>query len=846
MSVRDSRIRTASLTPSPTARASVRSASRSPPPANSSRADGTRANGLEGERRAAVADRESLSGEPPERFLIGLAVLSLLSAVASERPLLCIIEDAQWLDGASAQVLGFVSRRIHAEGVAIVLAIREPHPRPEFDGLPELWLDGLPADDARALLASAVTGRVDKFALNAKNGEIIWTYEADINPNAERWRNRGVALGEDKVFAVQTDGRVIALDDKTGKRLWESLLGEDLAPGVLRYLSAAPLYHEGVIYTGGSGSGGTVYAVNANTGALLWTSSVMNGGNSSPAVTNDGVYVSYSCPNVYKLDPATGAERWRYDAGVDPHRGYGDFASRGVSFWRDTRAAAGTQCARRIFAATIDARLVALDAAAGKPCLGFGTAGAVDLRQGLRVPPTEFQFYEVTSPPVVVGDLVITGSAVADNTNLAPASGEVRAFDARTGALRWTFDPVPQDSTDPAFRTWQGGSAVRTGAANVWSVMVADPDRDLVFLPTSSPAPDYFGGLRLGENRYANSIVALRASTGRVVWHFQTVHHDLWDYDNAAPPALATVTQNGVRIPAVIQATKSGMMFVLDRLTGRPLFPVEERAVPASSVREEVAAPTQPFTAVTPPLVPLRYSADDAWGPTPEAKAACRAILSGLRNDGPFTPPTLQGTLVVPSNIGGAHWSGVAIDEGKAIAVVPVNRVAAMVQLFPADDFNRDSVRGDDAQRGIRDFEYTRMRGTPYIMRRRIILGPPPSGLPCTPPPFGALVAVNLATGGILWNVPLGAMGGVAGSPNLGGPIATASGLVFIGATLDRQLHAFDIATGRELWSAPLPAGARATPMTYEAGGRQFVVIAAGGGGPFGAGDAIIAFALPR
>jgi len=516
-----------------------------------------------------------------------------------------------------------------------------------------------------------------------------------------------------------------------------------------------------------------------------------------------------------------------------------------VSFWRDARAAPGTPCARRIFAATIDARLVALDAGSGKPCAGFGSAGVVDLRAGLRVPPLEFVFYEVTSPPAVVGDLVITGSAVADNTTFAPASGEVRAFDARTGALKWTFDPVPQDSADPAYRSWQSGSARYTGAANVWSVIVADPARDLVFLPTSSPAPDYYGGMRLGDNRYANSIVALRASTGRVVWHFQSVHHDLWDYDNAAPPALVTVVQNGVRIPAVLQTGKSAMLFVLDRTTGKPIFPVEERAVPASSVPGEVASPTQPFTTVTPPLSPLHYSAADAWGPTPESRAACRAILSALLNDGPFTPPSLQGTLAVPGNIGGAHWGGVAVDEGRALAVVPVNTVPAMVQLFPAEGFNGDSMRREDAQRGLIDFEYTRMRGTPYVMRRRLILGP--TGLPCTPPPFGSLVAVNLNTGGIAWNVPLGTMGESPGlgSPNLGGPIVTAGGLVFIGATLERAFRAFDMETGRELWKAPLPAGARATPMTYEAGGRQFVVIAAGGGGPFGAGDAIVAFALP-
>jgi len=564
----------------------------------------------------------------------------------------------------------------------------------------------------------------------------------------------------------------------------------------------------------------------------------------TPIVIDGTMYVSTPTGIIAALDPTTGTERWRFDAGVNPHRGYGDFVSRGVSFWRDGRAPAGSVCSRRIFAATIDARLFALDAASGKPCARFGANGAVDLRVGLRVAPFEFQAYEETSPPAVVGDLVIVGSGVADNANPAPASGEVRAFDARTGALKWTFDPIPQDSTDPAYKTWQGGSANRTGAANVWSVIVADPERDLVFLPTTSPAPDYYGGLRLGDNRYANSIVALRASTGKLVWHFQTVHHDIWDFDNASPPALVTVTRNGTSTPAVVQTGKSGMLYVLDRATGNPIFPVEERPVPASTVPGEVASPTQPFTTVVPPLVPLRYSADDAWGPTPEAKAACHDILAALRNDGPFTPPSLQGTLSQPGNIGGAHWGGVAIDEKHGLAVVPVNRVPAEVRLIPAAGFNGDSVHREDAARGINNFEYTRMNGTPYIMRRRIILGP--AGLPCTPPPFGALVAVNLGTGAIQWNVPLGAFGGVAGSPQLGGPIVTAGGLVFIGATLDRSFRAFDAETGRELWTSTLPAGARATPMTYEAGGRQFVVIAAGGSDRWGFGDAVIAFALPK
>src|SRR5690349_7224631 len=315
----------------------------------------------------------------------------------------------------------------------------------------------------------------------------------------------------------------------------------------------------------------------------------------TPIVVDGTMYVSTPTGIVAALDPATGAERWRFDAGVNPHRGYGDFVSRGVSFWRDTRAAAGSACARRIFVATIDARLIALDASSGKVRAGFGSNGAVDLRAGLRVAPFEFQAYEETSPPAVINDLIIVGSGVADNANLAPASGEVRAFDARTGALKWTFDPIPQDSTDPAYQTWQGGSAKRTGAANVWSVIAVDPARDLVFLPTSSPSPDYWGGGRLGDNRYANSIVALRASTGKVVWHFQTVHHDIWDYDNAAPPALVTIERNGRKRDVVIQATKTGQMFVLDRATGEPVFAVEERPVPASDVPGEVASPTQPF-----------------------------------------------------------------------------------------------------------------------------------------------------------------------------------------------------------------------------------------------------------
>jgi quinoprotein glucose dehydrogenase len=399
-----------------------------------------------------------------------------------------------------------------------------------------------------------------------------------------------------------------------------------------------------------------------------------------------------------------------------------------------------------------------------------------------------------------------------------------------------------------------GARAHRTGAANAWSVFAADAARDLVFVPTASPSPDYYGGERLGDNRHANSIVALRASTGRVAWQFQTVHHDLWDYDNAPPPALVTVRRGGREIPVVLQATKTGQLFVLHRETGEPVFPVEERPVPASDVAGERAAPRQPFSAL-PQLGLARLDAADVWGATEADRRACRDEVAGLRNEGMFTPPSVRGTLVAPSNVGGAHWGGVAFDPERQIAVIPVNRLAAVVQLLPRAQFDSSRAAARRGERLDGDWEYAPMDGTPYGMRRRILRAP--SGLPCTPPPFGALVAISLETGRALWEVPLGtmrgpvpeetiaALAGGGGSPNLGGPIVTAAGVVFVGGAVDRALRAFDVETGRELWRAELPAGAKATPMTYRVGGRQYVTVAAGGGSLWGKGDAIVTFALP-
>jgi quinoprotein glucose dehydrogenase len=586
----------------------------------------------------------------------------------------------------------------------------------------------------------------------------------------------------------------------------------------------------------------------------------------TPLVVGGTMYLSTPLGRVFALDAATGAERWRFNPGVARVASFGDFTNRGVTYWVDPAAGRGSLCAVRIFLATIDGRLIALDASTGSTCPSFGDGGSIDLRRGLRNAPFEYEEYEVTSPPAVVNGTLVVGSAVADNNRADAASGEVRAFDARSGALRWSWDPVPQDATDPGWPTWQGAHARRTGAANAWSVIAADSARDMVYVPTSSPSPDYYGGGRLGDNRYASSITALHASTGKVAWSFQTVHHDLWDYDNAAPPMLATIRHGGRDVAVVMQATKSGMLYVLDRDSGVPVFPVEERAVSRSTVAGESASPTQPFSTL-PPLSPHRLTADDTFGADSSDRAACRGTIASLRNEGIFTPPSIEGTLVVPSNIGGAHWGGLAFDRARQLVIVPVNEVAAQVQLIPRTGKEIVEESG---------WEYASMRGTPYLMRRRILLSP--KGVPCTRPPFGSLVAVSMATGTIAWRVPLGtprppaplpavqdAIGAPArsgltsigagapdarlaalGSPNLGGAIVTAGGLVFVGATLDQRLRAFDVETGRELWNAQLPAGGKATPMTYKVGGRQYVAIAAGGDGAiFGKGDQLVVFALP-
>ncbi len=546
----------------------------------------------------------------------------------------------------------------------------------------------------------------------------------------------------------------------------------------------------------------------------------------TPILAGGKLFLSTPYAHVIALDPASGEKIWEFDPKLDVSHDYSEVTSRGVAAWQDARAQAGQPCALRVFVGTLDARLIALDGATGKPCGDFGSKGAIDLTRGVEL--RDVGNYQVTSAPSIAGELVIVGSSIGDNRAVDIERGIVRAYDTRSGALRWSWDPIP----------WANDSRPRTGGANAWSTLAVDPARDLVFVPTGSASPDYFGGGRKGDNKWANSVVALRASTGRLVWGFQVVHHDLWDYDVAAQPSLFTWKDGR---PAIAITTKMGRLFVRDRVTGTPLLPVEERAVPRSDIPGEAAWPTQPsgITLATEVLRPA-----DAWGLDAEERQWCAGRIAASRSEGLFTPPSLRGTIVFPGNAGGVNWGSSAVDPQRHLLLMNMNHLAMWVKLIPRADLAAAyAARDQNRMAG----EFARQSGAPYGLYREPLLSPRHK-LPCNPPPWGTVTAVDLDSGRKVWETPLGSMvpGQQTGALNFGGPIVTAGGLVFTAAAWDGYLRAFDIESGKELWAYQLPAGGQATPMTYSIKGKQYLVIAAGGHGKLGTkqGDYVLAFAL--
>ena len=550
----------------------------------------------------------------------------------------------------------------------------------------------------------------------------------------------------------------------------------------------------------------------------------------TPILIDETLYYCSPFNLVFALNARTGAERWRFDPEVD--KGADLLPNcRDVSSWRSGKAGF---CEHRIIEGTLDGRLIALDGATGKPCPDFGTNGEVDVSHGLsKHAPRD---YSITSPPAILNDLAITGAMVLDNVSLDVPSGVVRAYDVRTGALRWAWNPVP-----PGMAGRDEDGSYRRGTTNVWSIISVDAERNLVFVPTGNTSPDYFGGLRNGLDAYSSSVVALDGATGKRIWHYQTVHHDIWDYDVPAQPTLLDLRLGEGTVAAVAQVTKMGLTFVLNRENGHPVWPVEERPVPQAPVAGETLSPTQPFPSHLPALINTPITPEDAWGFTFWDRGSCREQIAQLRNEGIYTPPSVAGTLFHPSNAGGNNWGSPAIDPQRQTLFVVTNRIPGILKLRPRAECRR---QGSGAQ-----------LGTPYCVSTPNLISP--LGVPCTAPPWSTLDAIDLVEGRILWSAPLGTSRHMApfpfwwikGVPAVGGPAATASGLIFIGAAMDHYFRAFDARTGAELWRHELPTAANSTPMTYQLpGGRQFVVTAAGGhwAGYNPPGDHLVAFALPE
>ncbi len=561
----------------------------------------------------------------------------------------------------------------------------------------------------------------------------------------------------------------------------------------------------------------------------------------TPIVVNGVMYLTTAKSKIVALDAATGKEIWKYDPYADftPVKIYhaGGGVNRGVAYWAGPvpRLASGGSALHgsgnkieRILMATSDGRLLSLDARTGKPDPAFGRNGAVDLREGMDRDLAALT-YGATAPPAIFEDMAIVGFSVGEGPGPS-APGDVRAFDVRTGRQLWRFHTVPRPD-EVGHDTWAGDSWRNRGGANPWSGVNVDVKRGWIFVATGSAAFDFYGGDRHGDNLFANCVIALDARSGRRIWHYQIVKHDIWDYDNPVPPMLVTVNHNRKKTDAVAQVTKIGYVYLLDRVTGKPLFGVTEKQVPASDIPGEKLATTQVFPAKPPALVPQAFTEDMATNISKEANAFVLERLKKLRHGSIFTPQSLEGTVILPGLHGGFSWAGASFDPETGTLYANANNIPRVMNLKPADPGQGFAYRISGYDR-FNDVE----------------------GYPAVKPPWGTLNSVDLNRGDIRWQVVLGEFAGLTkrgipptGTENLGGTIVTAGGLVFVGGTKDEKFRAFDKTTGKLLWETALPAAGYATPTTYEVKGKQFVVIAAGGGGKLAtkAGDEFVAFALP-